>query len=461
MALSSTLTDRQLEVLRWIAEGCPPHSWPDHSYKTTALALQNRRLVTVSKRNGWNAAVEPAGQYYLDHGFYPDGHFRTPKRRSRAQRTPADAPDLATPSRPPTARLTVSPRELVDQLLADGPIEITVPTADERAAWRRTIHAALGSGLIPEGKFLRHSGRDRGPLVIRLDDQPRLAPARHPVRVPAEYDPQDPVIQRLVAEPSRLGVSSSALPRALCIVQALVAETRRRGYQLDIHPDTACGFLLERFGYTQSYVMVEEDDQIEEFPDDEVSAKKYSWERVSARIVTVPSGRLVLRYDQTWHVRRWADRKRWRLDDKLPELLDDFEQQAQEHLDRRLAREAEEQRLENVWVLSRRQAHRLFALEHNRSRALSHIDNLDRAQRLRDYAGHLDALLEECSDPATASEIRGWQLFISAEAERTDPLRHTERLRWVEPEAADHDLEPFMPSGMHAAYPPSPGPRSR
>ncbi|ELB90696.1 hypothetical protein Rwratislav_23027, partial [Rhodococcus wratislaviensis IFP 2016] len=96
------------------------------------------------------------------------------------------------------------------------------------------------------------------------------------------------------------------LPRALCIVQALLAETRRRRYQLDIHPDTACGFRLERFGYTQNYVMVEEDDQIEEFPDDEVSAKKYSWQRVSARIVTVPSGRLVLRYDQTWHVRRWA-----------------------------------------------------------------------------------------------------------------------------------------------------------
>ncbi|MHA4855087.1 hypothetical protein L1080_037125 [Rhodococcus sp. MSC1_016] len=152
MALSSALTNRQLEVLRWIGDGCPEHRWPDYSYKTTALALQNRRLVTVSKRNGWNATIEPAGRYYLDHDLYPDGHFRAPKRRSREQRTPAGAPDKATPSRSSTGRIMVSPQHLMDKLVPDSPIEIAAPTADERAAWRRTIHAALSSGLIPTGQ---------------------------------------------------------------------------------------------------------------------------------------------------------------------------------------------------------------------------------------------------------------------------------------------------------------------
>jgi hypothetical protein len=43
------------------------------TYKTTAIALQNRRLVTVSKRGGvWRAEIVDAGRHYLTHGTYPD-----------------------------------------------------------------------------------------------------------------------------------------------------------------------------------------------------------------------------------------------------------------------------------------------------------------------------------------------------------------------------------------------------
>ncbi|WP_458683207.1 hypothetical protein [Prescottella equi] len=450
------MSPRQLDILQWIADGCPPRQWSDYTYKTTALSLQSRRLVTVSKRDGWSAVIEPAGRYYLDHGTYPDDHFSTTKHRHLpSSRTsplvPKPAPD------PPV----VSPSELVERLLVDGRIEIASPTQSERAAWRRAIHATLGSGLIPEGKYLRHTGRDRGPLAIYLDDQPPIPAPRRPVPVPSELDETNPVVQLLLVEPSRLAVSEQARPRALRIMQALVPETLRRGYQLELHSDGSPGFQLERHGYTQRYVLSEEEDKVDEYPADEVATAKYSWQRVSARTVTVPSGRLILHYDQKWGVRRWADRTRWTLDDKLPEILDDFENHAQAHLDRTLAHEAEEQRLERLWRTARTDARHRLALAHNRARVLSQLDDLDHARRLRAYAQDLEDLLDECRSPGTVSEIRGWQLFISAEADRLDPLRHIEIQRWDEPDVTDDDLDPFMPSGMHAAYPPTPGSRFR
>src|SRR5690625_1372017 len=76
MALNTPLNDRQIEVLRWIGDGCPDGRWADFTFKTTANALASRRLVTVSKRGGvWSAAILPAGSHYLANSQYPAGHW--------------------------------------------------------------------------------------------------------------------------------------------------------------------------------------------------------------------------------------------------------------------------------------------------------------------------------------------------------------------------------------------------
>jgi len=36
----SPLNDRQLEVLRWVGDGCPDGVMEGYSYKTTAVALE-------------------------------------------------------------------------------------------------------------------------------------------------------------------------------------------------------------------------------------------------------------------------------------------------------------------------------------------------------------------------------------------------------------------------------------
>ena len=64
---------RQLEVLKWIADGCPDGVMKAYTHKTTAIALPGRRLVAVTRKRGvWQAQLTAAGSYYLEHGRYPE-----------------------------------------------------------------------------------------------------------------------------------------------------------------------------------------------------------------------------------------------------------------------------------------------------------------------------------------------------------------------------------------------------
>lgn len=66
------LNTAQVEVLRWIADGCPDRQWPNSSYKLTAVALANRGLASVRRhRKTWTAMITEAGEYYLAHGRQP------------------------------------------------------------------------------------------------------------------------------------------------------------------------------------------------------------------------------------------------------------------------------------------------------------------------------------------------------------------------------------------------------
>ena len=69
------LTFRQLDVLRWIGDGCPPGRWADETHKASARALASRGLAQVgrpkSTGGAWSATLTEVGRYYLDHGRYP------------------------------------------------------------------------------------------------------------------------------------------------------------------------------------------------------------------------------------------------------------------------------------------------------------------------------------------------------------------------------------------------------
>ena len=61
---SALISARQVEFLRTIADGCPDGVMTGHSYKTTAKALQGRRLVTAGlSRGAWRAELTDAGRH--------------------------------------------------------------------------------------------------------------------------------------------------------------------------------------------------------------------------------------------------------------------------------------------------------------------------------------------------------------------------------------------------------------
>jgi hypothetical protein len=66
MAQRKTLTEKQVELLRWIAGGCPEDEVEGDSYRISAAALRNRGLITTSGRGPtWKASITSAGTAYL------------------------------------------------------------------------------------------------------------------------------------------------------------------------------------------------------------------------------------------------------------------------------------------------------------------------------------------------------------------------------------------------------------
>lgn len=114
----------QLAVLTWVADGCPDGVMPARgTHKTSAKALQWRRLLEVSTKGGaWSAGLTDAGRHYLAHGSYPDGHWDTRKDGA----APSSRPQLKSPARsraadsprPPRAKVTSKKLRPVDQLIA-------------------------------------------------------------------------------------------------------------------------------------------------------------------------------------------------------------------------------------------------------------------------------------------------------------------------------------------------------
>ncbi|GAB3261581.1 hypothetical protein [Arthrobacter pigmenti] len=105
-----TLNDVQLEVLRWVADGCDMEALVTPTFKTSAAALRNRGLVELDRRRGrWNASLTQKGTYYLEHGRHPDA----PGGETRQKRT-SDQPAGDFPAPPDVEERSTTPTSATD-----------------------------------------------------------------------------------------------------------------------------------------------------------------------------------------------------------------------------------------------------------------------------------------------------------------------------------------------------------
>ncbi|MEV4421956.1 hypothetical protein AB0L40_18520 [Patulibacter sp. NPDC049589] len=155
MAQRTTLNERQVDVLRWIADGCTDRDFDGVSARISAGALRNRDLVqTTGSGTSWKATITKAGREYL-------------KR--------VDGPD------PPAARqpnVSVTQQLVDDVIAAGGTLRVPIKTWQnpDHVDYERRAQLAQRHRKVPAGKRL-HLSSHGNELEIQLIDAPNDGPA--------------------------------------------------------------------------------------------------------------------------------------------------------------------------------------------------------------------------------------------------------------------------------------------
>lgn len=270
----------------------------DAAYKATAVALQTRRLVTISRRSGnWQAEPTPAGRFFAENGLYPPGHWVAAKKPA-----PASLP-IQRPA--PTVERKVTGLRPVDQLIADvtdaGGV-LTVETSDG-GYWESLVASATRYKKVPAGKILKvKPGRTWSEAVIRLLDAPAwMAVELAPITVAADLRRLHSVVKNLRDDRDRLRLRRDTRTRAILILDALAKSSEARGYQVTA-PIPESGYRHSKGllritigGHAHTIDLVELNDSVpHESTVRELKAKeRFPWTRIPS-YDHVPSGRLAL-----------------------------------------------------------------------------------------------------------------------------------------------------------------------
>jgi hypothetical protein len=427
------LTPGQLALLQRIANATDPFTSADSKLAVSVYALRARRLVsTKSPRQYWSATITDEGRSLLDRAQQP------PRHHSAAPPGDCVAEVL-------DEAIRISAADLVNRIQhAGGELRVVDPSPPVRAAWRRALHAARESS-VPDGLRLRHTGRNRGDLLIQLvptdAEVERPAPSTIPVptRLPRELHPIV-AATREVAQPSHDGwintmrtpnvvhlrVTRASLNRVLRIAHAVFRDAERRGHLIETmggHRSCA-GAAVAIDGQRFELTFTEHTARVAHVPtpDEEAHARKYEW-AYAPKWDYIASGRLVLRPGHTGDRKLAADGVRWQLEDRLGPVLDGLEQRSSELNAAAEARAAaERERLEREqsdWEEAMRSAQAQL-IESNRVDHLTdQVDRWDKATKIRAFvsAVRAEAVAPDCVEPKTEE----WLRWASDYADAIDP----------------------------------------
>ena len=389
---------RQLDVLRWVADGCPDGVMTDFSYKTTAVALRNRRLLKVSKRGGWHAELTDDGRHYLEHGGYPD----EPPR----------------PARPPRVRREARPRPPKP----DAVTRVEQPDA-------------------PKGSVLATSPP---------------APEKPKIPVPASLRKPHPVVAELRDSQRDLDLTASVRSRAFRVLHALAQAAEQRGYRVE--PTKRQHDSYGRSWYGSDHLVINTGEvragvRIVQLTDrtphvltaKEVREAEDRWARTPPKYDHTPNAYLRVELDRSWGSSRysWSEGPRGPIDRKLPAVLEEIEGRHERAKERRLQAEAERLERERQWHLAHDRA-KVLLQEHHRAEVLDkQADDWRHAHQLREY---VKAMREKAaaigSDEERAATLE-WAEWANGFAEQLDPLNGTMAMP-AEIEPKPDTLRPFM-----------------
>lgn len=443
MALDTPLNTKQLDVLRWISEGCREGRWADRSYKTSAVALQTRRLVTISKRGGWTATIEPAGTYYLQHGDYPADHF--PNKRRSYQRlmriTGSEAGTAQKPlTRPAPDELTPTRKLLKD--IADAGGVLQLDTHGDKTNYGNLVAIVNRRRLAPDGQqviLMRGSGYHN--LILRLSSVSAWqTDAPSAVVAAARIGRWHPAVAALRAENRLTAVTAPHRQRTLRLLHALAREAEARDYPVaelrhghhrgyTTTRDRLAGYLVVdvapihcSVGITQRQDRVPHEPTREELE----KAQRESWYRIP-RHDYVPSERLSITIDTDSRyssAETWSDTKTIPLETRLPDVMTMFERWALVHAERteaeRLAAIEQQKRRDREDELAR-QAYIHHALE---EKLRADLEAWELTGRLRNYLTAMRDRVDQATDEGDRAAGNEWLSWCEQFVSQLNPLNH-------------------------------------
>jgi len=399
MALDAPLNERQVEVLRWISDGCPNGRWTNSSYKTTTAALEWRGLVTVFKRGGiWSAAILPAGTEYLATGNYPAGH------RLHRVRIPRPLPRPSTSRKEPPPPKTAGPvplkptHQLVKDIVDAGGL-LERDLTDDARSYTHLVSIINRRQMAPDDKqVILNDWVKPGYVVLRFSDITRDWQSG---RLPERVSKLHPLVAELRTDKRLDHLSASLRPRAFRLLHALVREAEARGHTVRVYRRPNGYVYGEPIGGIVGCLLFEVDGikcaiSISE-PQDRVlhvatevekaKAKRDNWYRIPTHDY-VKSGRLhmTVATDSGYQTKMsWEDRAKLVLEPWLCDVLPLFERWAALHAERkeaeRLRQIAEQERRDREDELAR-EAYVQHTLG---QRLVADLDAWELARRLRDY----------------------------------------------------------------------------
>jgi len=439
MRPGKAVNDRQREVLAKIGSDNDAVSSDNPDLAVTVYALRDRGLVTTIRRpgGGWDARITEAGRFFVAEGRYPD--TAKPSRKEPAS-TRVEAPNRGNQPAP-------TGEDVITLLDGKRYGSVRITTDGDAAGWRAAIRDVNDRGLVGAHHHVR--GLRRGELLtLRLEEgtaPPGIRAQRDatPVPVPVTLGRAHPIVSGLRARES-LGVSRHLNSRVLRLVQGLIVEAERRGLTVEPAADLRHHFRVGRAQHLYPIALHEIQDRVphEATAKELQRAARESWYRVPDKD-TVASGRLILELPPTYRGARyrWTEGKRWRVEDKLNDVLIEVDARVtvDEDRDREREREARERQLQ--WAAAMETAQDRY-VEDRRANALrAQATQWHEARLLREYCDALEARLAANEDQVQSD--RAWLSWARDYIERIDPNDGVAEMPAI-PAAKPEDLTPFL-----------------
>ncbi|MCC9055196.1 hypothetical protein LOK55_13095 [Microbacterium sp. F2E] len=488
--MSRPVNDRQLEVLRWIADGCPPGKWPedDNVHKISASALKSRGLATVTGHGRtWTAAITDAGTHYLEHGSYPPSD-EPPFAVVSAGRSRRESPAKLELGGAASETL-IEARVLIKQLQDQGQLTVSDPEESVRARYRRVLHACRVHHLVPDGQELRFTGRTSGDIVIMLSDgSPAEATNWDRIRTTARTVTTNLETLRSALETTSIlsSVSETLRQRAIEVVLGLAEELRAHELRLGVNVKLKTPKLFIQVGTRRrnlelTEILVEVPHVLTDAEQREL--RRSPWKQLP-KFDNVPSGRLHLKMERdgshdvhlgqhSYRYERnsdsWSDEKKKPLESRVHEIAraikkgvadddDALEREKQRRAEAHETYEREKAAERQAWEAVRERARAKALLIQREMIFTRAFESWQGAQELRDFARQLEAEATAKGLLAQRPRLREWLEWARGRADEFDPIVNLEHLDdgVFDAQPSANDLRPHMegwdPSAPHKDY---------